>query len=205
MLLSLLISNPFVFLIVAVPLLYSVIIHEVAHGWMAYLFGDDTARTAGRLSFNPVVHIDPMGTLALLIVGFGWAKPVPVNYRGIKNIRAGLVMISLAGCLANFLLAFGAAIVLKATGAGAGTLQGAVLRILIRINVLLCALNLIPIPPLDGSKVLMGVLPREAQRQFVKIEPYGFLIIIGLLVTGLIDPIIGILFGIIRGLINFVV
>jgi len=190
-LITLLLKNPMMFIILVIPLLYSVIAHEVAHGWVAYLFGDDTAKRSGRLTFNPAVHLDPMGTLALFLVGFGWARPVPVNYTNLKNFRLGLVCVALAGCVTNILIATIALALLRVGVISANPLAVTILFIVARVNIILGAFNLIPIPPLDGSKVLMGFLPFEAQRVLASIEPYGFFILIFLLFTGLISPVIG--------------
>ena len=105
-LLHLLINDPFTFILLAIPLLYSIIIHELAHGWVAYRMGDPTAKSLGRLSLNPLKHLDPVGTLMLFIFGFGWAKPVPVNFNYLHNRRMGLIFVSSAGILANMFLAF---------------------------------------------------------------------------------------------------
>ena len=107
-LLNLLMNDPIAFLILVIPLLYSVVIHEVAHGWVAYRMGDPTAKRMGRLSLNPLRHLDVVGTLMLFLAGFGWAKPVPVNFYNIPNRRKGLIFVSSAGILANILFAFGA-------------------------------------------------------------------------------------------------
>ena len=186
----LLFENPIAFVLLVVPLLYSVIIHEVAHGWVASLLGDDTARRLGRLSLNPVRHLDPIGTLALFFVGFGWAKPVPVNYMNLRDFRKGLIAVSLAGCVANIIIATLALFLLQAHIFHAASVAGVILITVARINIVLGALNLIPIPPLDGSKVLMGFLPSTMQRSFAQLEPYGFFILIFLLFTGLLTPII---------------
>lgn len=189
-LLSLLIQQPVAFFILVIPLLYSVIAHEVAHGWVAYLFGDKTAKYAGRLSLNPLVHLDPMGTLALFLVGFGWARPVPVNYALLRNFRAGLICVALAGCATNILIATIALFLLQSYGMTANSFFTSVLLVIAKINIILGAFNLIPIPPLDGSKVLMGFLPYHAQRSLARIEPYGFFILIFLLFTGILTPVI---------------
>jgi len=201
-LIPLLSSNPRAFIILAVLLLYSVIAHEVAHGWVAYLFGDDTAKRSGRLSFNPMLHIDPVGTLMLFLVGFGWAKPVPVDYFRLKNFRLGLICVSLAGCVTNILIAIIAVFLLQFEFVKNNPNMFVPLMVLVRINVILGALNLIPIPPLDGSKVLMGVLPREAQAALARLEPYGFFILIFLLFTGMLNPVIGLMQNLIYGLIS---
>ncbi len=203
-LLSLLFSNPAVFLILAVLLLYSIIAHEVAHGAVAYLFGDDTAKRYGRLTLNPISHIDPMGALMLFLVGFGWAKPVPVDYYRLKNSRFALFSVSLAGCAANILIAVIALILLQLEGFRNSLIFSTLLPVVVRINIILGAFNLIPIPPLDGSKILMSFLPQQAQEQLSKIEPYGFFILIFLLFTHLLDPVIVFMQNLIYGLIAFI-
>ena len=177
-LISLLFSNPGMFLVLAVLLLYSVIAHEVAHGWVANLFGDDTAKHYGRLTLNPASHIDPVGLLMLFIVGFGWAKPVPVNYYKLGNSRLALMSVSLAGCAANILIAIIALFLLQFEEVGASPAFSTPLTILVAINIILGAFNLIPIPPLDGSKILMSLLPQEAQQNLARLEPYGFFILV---------------------------
>jgi Zn-dependent protease len=200
-LISLLFSNPGVFIGLVVLLLYSVIAHEVAHGWVAYLFGDDTARRYGRLTLNPASHIDIVGALMLFIVGFGWAKPVPVNYYNLKNSRFGFVSVALAGCVTNILIAISALFLLQFETIRANTFYYSMLTIVARINIILGAFNLIPIPPLDGSKVLMSFLPQDAQQQLAKLEPYGFFILAFLLFTGLLNPVIGFMQNLIYGFI----
>ncbi|MFA5338243.1 MAG: site-2 protease family protein [Candidatus Omnitrophota bacterium] len=189
-LITLLFSNPVLFFVVAILLLYSVIAHEVAHGWVAYLFGDNTAKNYGRLTLNPISHIDPLGALMLLLVGFGWAKPVPVDFYRLRNYRVGLVAVSLAGCLANILIATIGIFVLQLPFVNAGSMLELILKILIKVNIILGAFNLIPIPPLDGSKILMAFLPASGQQVMARLERYGFFIIIILLYTGILDPVI---------------
>jgi len=186
---QLLFTNPVLFAAIAVLLLYSIIAHEVAHGFVALIFGDDTAKRHGRLTFNPVPHIDIMGVLMLFIVGFGWAKPVPVNYNAVRS-RFGLAAVALAGCVTNIVIAFIAIFLLQIPALAAQPTTAALLSIVARINIILGAFNLIPIPPLDGSKVLMGFLPLQSQIALARIEPYGFFILIFLLLTGLLNPII---------------
>lgn len=202
-LISLFFSNPLLFIILAALLLYSVIAHEVAHGWVAHLFGDDTALRNGRLTLNPVSHLDPVGTLMLLLVGFGWAKPVPVNYYGLKRTRFGLFSVALAGCAANILIAIIALIVLQSGIINPNSILAVMLPTVVRINIILGAFNLIPIPPLDGSKVLMSFLPEGAQRSFARLEPYGFFILVILLFSGLLNPVIAFMQSLIYGLIAF--
>ena len=204
-LISLLFKEPVAFLVLAIPLMYSVIAHEVAHGWVAYLFGDRTAKNSGRLSLDPMKHLDPMGTLALFLVGFGWAKPVPVDYRKLKNVRLGLICVSLAGCMANILIATVALLLLRINSVNVNPLVTSILFVVARVNIILGSFNLIPIPPLDGSKVLMGFLPREGQYQLARLEPYGFFILIFLLFTGLLNPIIMFVQKVIISLIGIVV
>ncbi|MFH1190059.1 MAG: site-2 protease family protein [Candidatus Omnitrophota bacterium] len=187
---SLLFKDPAAFMLLAVPLLYSVILHEVSHGWVAYFFGDDTAKRSGRLSLNPLVHLDPMGTLALFLVGFGWAKPVPIAYSNLRNFRVGLVCVSLAGCVTNIAVAAVSILLLQFHAVTANPAVTMVLLVLTKINIILGAFNLIPIPPLDGSRILYGILPERAQGALAKIEPYGILIIFALLFTRMLDPII---------------
>lgn len=202
-LISLLFSNPALFLILAVVLLYSVILHEVAHGWVAHLFGDDTAIHYGRLTLNPASHIDPIGALMLFLVGFGWARPVPVNYSGFSNTRLGLFCVALAGCLTNILIAITALILLQFGVINTNPVLFEMLPVVIRINIILGAFNLIPIPPLDGSKILMSFLPYEAQEKLASLEPYGFFVLVFLLFTGLLNPVITLMQGIIYTLIGF--
>ncbi len=189
-LISLLMRNPVEFAMIALALLYSVIAHEVAHGWVASLFGDDTARLYGRLTMNPLPHIDPIGAVMLLVAGFGWAKPVPVDYRKFQNFRFGLISVSLAGCIANILIATAAMVVLQFPGVRMNEGLSETFGTIARINIILGAFNLIPIPPLDGSKVLMAFLPQEMQYTLARIEPYGFFILIALMFTGILNPVI---------------
>jgi Zn-dependent protease len=189
-LINLLLENPLAFALLAFPLLYSVIIHEIAHGWVAFMMGDPTAKHLGRLSLNPLRHLDPIGTAMLFFVGFGWAKPVPVNFANVRPGRKGLILVSAAGITANLLLAFLAYLLLRVV---APAPQGAVSLILLsfaQINIILASFNLIPIPPLDGSKILQAFLPPHAQAFMMRLEPYGFFILIGLLLTGVLTPLI---------------
>ena len=200
-LISLLFSNPGLFVILAVVLLYSVIFHEVAHGYVARLFGDDTALRHGRLTLNPISHIDPMGALMLFLAGFGWAKPVPVDYYKLRSSRFGLLSVALAGCLANIIIATIAIFLLQFNLVNGGSVLSEILPVVARINIILGAFNLIPIPPLDGSKILMSFLPYRAQEKLARLEPYGFFILIFLLFTRLLDPAINFMTGLVYGLI----
>ena len=190
-----------------VILLFSVILHEVMHGLVALKFGDSTAQRAGRLTLNPIPHIDLFGTIllpALLIftgspILFGWAKPVPVNPLNFKNIRMGELFVSLAGIAANFSLAIIAAVIyhfLNASSFAVPSLVGSLLKYTVYINLILGIFNLFPIPPLDGSKVLLSQLPYNLAREYQKIEPYGFFILIILMMiplgpTSLLQGILG--------------
>lgn len=187
---ALLFSNPLAFFALTIPLLYSIILHEIAHGWVAYLFGDDTAMRSGRLSLNPLTHLDPLGTLLLFIAGFGWAKPVPVDYSRLRNFRVGIICVSMAGCVINIIIATISIMALQLPGVTEHQFISSILLIIAKINVILGALNLIPIPPLDGSRILLGILPKRAQTALLLIEPYGLLILFGLLFTGLLNPVI---------------
>lgn len=186
------------------PVLFAITVHEVAHGWVARRLGDPTAFVLGRLTLNPIKHIDPIGTvvvpLVLLAIGgfvFGWAKPVPVAWQNLRNPRRDMALVALAGPMANLLMAIGWGLVAKLgylllndipflaqpmiLMGGAG----------IFINIILMVLNLLPLPPLDGGRVVTGILPGPMAYKFSRIEPYGFFILIGLLATGLLSDILG--------------
>jgi len=201
-LLRLLTTDPLAFVLVAVPLLYSIILHEVAHGWVANRMGDPTAKWSGRLSLNPIKHLDPIGTLMLFLVGFGWAKPVPVNINNIPDRRKGLIFVSSAGIIANILFAFTALLFFRLFSTHSSGIVAVLVYYVVQINITLAALNLIPIPPLDGSKILMGVASERVQYFLARLEPYGFFIIIGLLYLGILDFLIAFFRGIITTLIG---
>lgn len=183
-------------LIMLVVLFFSVIVHEVAHGYVALLNGDPTAKIAGRLTFNPIPHIDPVGTIlvpALLLLSqtgvlFGWARPVPVNPLNFRNLRQGEIAVSASGPLSNFLLAAVFAQILMWSGDNPGLevlcYQGVV------INLFLMLFNLVPIPPLDGSRVVMPLLPRTWQYYYAQLEPVGFILILLLLYSGILNFLI---------------
>ncbi len=193
-------------LLYAVPLLMGVIAHEVAHGWTAERCGDPTARERGRITLNPAVHVDPVGTVVLpllLLVAqspflFGWAKPVPVNMSKLRGGRRDMALVSLSGPLANLFLALASALVyhliLWGTRSGwfaEGTLMSFVVEPLfymayysVRFNLVLMMVNLLPIPPLDGGHFLMGILPSPLSARLGKIEPYGILVLLLLLASG---------------------
>jgi Zn-dependent protease len=201
-LLKLLTTDPLTFALVAIPLLFSVIIHEVAHGWVAYRMGDPTAKWLGRLTLNPLKHLDPIGTLMLFLAGFGWAKPVPVNFNNIPDRRKGLIFVSSAGIVANILFAFIALLFVRLFSTSSSGITFILVYYVVQINITLAALNLIPIPPLDGSKILMGFVSERTQYFLARLEPYGFFIIIGFLYLGILNPLIGLFRWIIGTLIG---
>src|SRR4030042_451066 len=203
-LLKLLQTDPLTFALFAIPLLFSIIIHEVAHGWVAYRMGDPTAKWSGRLTLNPLKHLDPIGTLMLFIAGFGWAKPVPVNFNNISDKRKGLIFVSSAGIVANILFAFVALLFFRLFSKSSSGIAIILVYYVVQINITLAALNLIPIPPLDGSKILMGIVSERSLYFLARLEPYGFFIIIGFLYLGILNPIMGFFQWIIVTLISIV-
>lgn len=210
---------PELFALSIIILLFSVIIHEVMHGVMALKFGDHTAEHAGRLTLNPIPHIDLFGTIllpALLIftgspILFGWAKPVPVNPLNFSNLRKGELLVSAAGILANFGLAILAALIfhiLNALPQEFPALLGSLLRFTVLINLVLGTFNLFPIAPLDGSKILLSQLPYNLAKSYQRIEPYGFLILLILLMvpfgrSSLLQTILGFFVDLFSKLLGF--
>jgi Zn-dependent protease len=204
-LIQLLFHDPLTFILLAIPLLYSIIIHELAHGWVAYKMGDPTAKLLGRLSLDPRQHLDPIGTLALFIVGFGWAKPVPINFTNLRDQRKGLIFVSAAGIIANIILAFLSFLALRFFSAVLSERFYIALMFVGKINIMLASFNLIPIPPLDGSKILMGFSTRRFQYALQRLEPYGMFILIGLLFLGWLDYPIALIQQIIVGIIGLLI
>jgi Zn-dependent protease len=179
--------------IMLVPALLAVTAHEVSHGFIAERFGDPTARLLGRLTLNPLKHLDPIGTIALLVFGFGWARPVPVNPNNLRQCKLNMVWVALAGPAANLLLALICAFILRVVvGLAVMLTQGSEMYRFIEpiglmaafgiyINVILGLFNLLPIPPLDGGRVIMNILPEKQSQIFRKIEPFGLLLILFLI------------------------
>ena len=185
--------------IMAIPLIFAVTMHEAAHGLVAYWFGDNSAKMMGRLTLNPIKHIDPVGTIIMPIFMmifssfiFGWAKPVPVNDRAFKRPRLDLALVAFAGPVSNILMAlFWQACFLylaQHDNAQWGALRMAEFGV--NINCILAALNLLPIPPLDGSKVMSLFLPKRLNYYYLMLEPYGFMILVMLMISGILKAIL---------------
>ena len=172
-------------LLSAPPILLALTVHEYAHGWIAERHGDPTARYAGRLTLNPLSHLDPFGTLMFFMAGFGWAKPVPVNPGNLRDPKRDMIWVSLAGPGANVLCALVFGMILRTARLLPGVSQSeivmSVLYLAVFFNLILAMFNLIPVPPLDGSKILMGLLPPRQEYRFRELERYGFLILMGLI------------------------
>jgi Zn-dependent protease len=189
-----------------IPGIFAITLHEVSHGWVAKQLGDPTAHMLGRLTLNPLKHVDPIGTvvvpIALLVLSngamaFGWAKPVPVAFRNLRHPKRDMVLVAAAGPVSNFamaafwaLLAAALVTVVGLTGDTAQWLLGNCLSGM-KINVLLAVFNLVPIPPLDGGRVLSGLLPRGGSEALERIEPFGLMIVVLLIATGKLGLIIG--------------
>ena len=171
-------------LVLLIPvLLFALVFHEFAHGWVANKLGDPTAKYAGRLTLNPMAHLDMFGSLMILFVGFGWAKPVPVDSRYLANPRKDMMKIAFAGPAANLLLAFIAGILIRTTGnLGPFTTM---MIMFTQINIMLAVFNMIPIPPLDGSQIFSGMMIRKNPDLVMKLQMYGPQILMGLILFGL--------------------
>ena len=184
----------------AIPLLLAITLHEAAHGYAARVFGDRTAEMLGRISLNPLKHIDPIGTLAVpaltLAIGgffFGWAKPVPVNFNNLRNPKTDMIWVAAAGPAANLVMAIGWALILKFNDVPA---IDAIARAGVAWNVGLMVLNLLPILPLDGGRILAGLLPGPLSYKFSRLEPYGLFIVLGLAIAGVLGVILSPLYRI---------
>ena len=191
------------FSMMVIPGLFAITLHEVAHGWIASFFGDQTARLSGRLTINPIKHIDPVGTVLLPIMTFyltgyifGYAKPVPVDPRNMRHPRRDMAFTALAGPVSNLLMAvFWACIAKLAYSLGDNGNEWFTVPLYymgsfgVQVNVVLAVLNLLPLPPLDGGNVLLNILPRRMAYRFSLIEPYGFIILILLMVSGILTAV----------------
>lgn len=171
-------------------LLTAIVIHEFSHGYTAYLLGDNTAKESGRLSLNPLKHIDIIGFLFLLIFKFGWAKPVPINSANFKNRKRDIVLVSLAGPFSNFIMAIILGFIISSGIVINYVLLNNILMIMLLYNLILGVFNLLPFPPLDGSKVLASLLPVKYEYMFYKNQRYLYLILILLVATNTIDKIL---------------
>lgn len=174
-------------------ILIAIILHELAHGYSAYLLGDSTAKDRGRLTLNPIPHIDVVGFLLLVFVGFGWAKPVPINTRNFKNRKLGTLLVSLAGPFTNFVIAIFAIFILKLNIVANETVL-TIIFYTILYNIILGVFNLLPFPPLDGSKILASLLPIKYEIMFYKYEKYLYSILLVLVIFDginiILDPVI---------------
>lgn len=184
-------------ILLAPPILLALSFHEFSHGWMAYKLGDPTAKLAGRLSMNPLVHLDPIGTLMIFLVRFGWARPVPVDPRYFRQPKRDMLLVSVAGPGANMILALLSGLLLRLFRGGvfnffpSNVLQPLYLMVKfsLQINLALAIFNLLPIPPLDGSKILYGILPPQYDHVFYSLERYGGFILMGLILFGMLSGV----------------
>ena len=186
-----------------VPVLFAITVHEVAHGWVAKLLGDPTAKMLGRLTLNPLKHIDPVGTvvvpaISLLVAGFvfGWAKPVPVTWGNLKHPKRDMALVALAGPVANLLMALGWTLVLRVAVLYHGSMAWTAEPIFwmsiagVFVNCVLLLVNLLPIPPLDGGRVLTGILPGPIAYRFSRIERFGVFIVLALFLSGVVNIVV---------------
>lgn len=189
-------------IILAPPILLALTFHEFAHGYVAHRLGDPTAQALGRLSLNPLRHLDPIGTIAFFIIKFGWAKPVPVNPRYFADPKKDMLWVALAGPVTNLALAVASAVFAKTLWLLTSFLPqsslisaiilplNAMLLASVWINLVLCIFNFLPIPPLDGSRILTGLLPDRLAAQYLQFERYGFIIILILAFSGMLSKVI---------------
>jgi len=209
--------------IYALPVIFAITLHEAAHGYVAKHFGDMTAYMEGRVSLNPLRHIDPFGTVALplillaltkLVGGgiiFGWAKPVPVNFANLRHPKRDMLWVAAAGPLSNFVMALIWALLVKVGLSMQGNYFALPLALMgaagVFFNIIIMVLNLVPLPPLDGGRILVSLLPQRIAWRVARVEPYGFMILILLLLTGVLGtmlwPAIGALMALVAGLFGF--
>jgi len=198
----------------AIPVLFAITLHEAAHGYVARYFGDMTAAQAGRISLNPLRHIDPVGTILLplmtMLLGgvlFGWAKPVPVDFAALRRPKQDMLWVAIAGPASNLVMALGWAFLYKMAWSIPGNYFAEPLMGMaewgMKINVVLMVLNLLPLPPLDGGRVAVSMLPHRQAYQLARIEPYGMFILIFLAVTPVLSAILSPLIGLVYKLISF--
>jgi Zn-dependent protease len=204
--------SPATIVLWAVPVVFAITLHEAAHGYIAMLLGDRTAYMLGRVTLNPLKHIDPVGTIAvpgfLIAVSalthaplfiFGWAKPVPVNFDALRNPKRDMFWVAGAGPTANFVMALAWGILLKATRPDGAFPSDGLLEMSeagVQVNLMLMALNLLPILPLDGGRILVSLLPRSLANGYARLEPYGFMVVVALLATGVLGVLMRpLLFG----------
>ena len=179
--------SPEVLVLLIPVLLFALVFHEFSHGWVANKLGDPTAKNQGRLTLNPIAHLDPIGSMMILFVGFGWAKPVPVDSRYLANPRKDMMKIALAGPASNLLLAFLGGILIRLTGY-AGPLTS-MLILFTQINISLAVFNMIPIPPLDGSQIFSAIMIRRNPQLVMQLQMYGPQILMGLILFGMFTGI----------------
>ncbi len=195
--------------IFALPVIFAITLHEAAHGYAARLFGDRTAEMMGRISLNPLRHIDPIGTILVpaitIFLGgilFGWAKPVPVNFGNLRHPKRDMFWVAAAGPAANLVMAVFWAALIKFAYLIPGSDYAEPMRLMgmagVSINAILMALNLLPIPPLDGGRIAVSLLPPRAAYMLARVEPYGLFILLGLLFTGLLGALIGPLYELVQ-------
>tara|TARA_Y100000816_G_C26099622_1_gene582506 strand:+ start:1038 stop:1655 length:618 start_codon:yes stop_codon:yes gene_type:complete len=188
-------------LVLLIPvLLFALVFHEFSHGWVAYKLGDPTAKHQGRLTLNPLAHLDPFGSMMILFVGFGWAKPVPVDSRYLANPRVDMMKIAFAGPASNLLLAFIGGILLRVTGY-MGPLTS-MLILFTQINISLAVFNMIPIPPLDGSQIFSGIMIRKNPNLVMQLQMYGPQILMGLILFGMFTGV-SIIWAFMRPFVSF--
>ena len=192
--------SPEVLVLLIPVLLFALVFHEFSHGWVANKLGDPTAKNQGRLTLNPMAHLDPIGSMMILFVGFGWAKPVPVDSRYLANPRMDMMKIAFAGPASNLLLAFLGGILIRMTGY-AGPLTS-MLILFTQINISLAVFNMIPIPPLDGSQIFTGIMIRRNPQLVMQLQMYGPQILLGLILFGMFTGI-SIIWALMSPFVNF--